>query len=195
VQGERPLAQDNRSLGRFILDGIAPSPRGLPQIEVTFDIDANGILNVKAKDKATGKEQSIRIEASSGLSPEDIEKMKRDAETHAAEDAKKKEAAEARNLAEQSVYTAEKSLKEHGEKITDEIKTSVQQKIDELKKVKDSTDAGAIKAATEALSTELSKIGEHISKQGGTNTPPQEGSQNGGETGADGNNVRDAETK
>ena len=178
VQGERPLAQDNRSLGRFILDGIAPSPRGLPQIEVTFDIDANGILNVKAKDKATGKEQSIRIEASSGLSSEDIEKMKRDAETHAAEDAKKKEAAEVRNLAEQSIYTAEKSLKEHGDKITDEVKTGVQQKIDDLKKVKDGADAAAIKSATEALATELSKIGEYLNKnpqsEPKTDTPPND---------------------
>lgn len=192
VQGERPLAQDNRSLGRFILDGIAPSPRGLPQIEVTFDIDANGILNVKAKDKATGKEQSIRIEASSGLSQEDIEKMKRDAETHAAEDAKKKEVAEARNLAEQSIYTAEKSLKEHGDKITDEIKAGVQQKIEDLKKVKDGADAAAIKSATEALAAELSKIGEHISKQSGGQTPSDNKTDEGG--GAEGN-VRDAETK
>lgn len=194
VQGERPLAQDNRSLGRFILDGIAPAQRGMPQIEVTFDIDANGILNVKAKDKATGKEQSIRIEASSGLSKDDIEKMKRDAETHAAEDAKKKDAAEARNLAEQMIYTAEKSLKDHGDKITDEIKTGVNQKIEDLKKVKDQGDATAIKSATEALSTELSKIGEHISKQNPQDSNPQpgnEGSENGGTEG----NVRDAETK
>lgn len=162
VQGERPLASDNRSLGRFILDGIPPAPRGVPQIEVTFDIDANGILNVKAKDKSSGKEQSIRIEASSGLKPEDIEKMKKDAEIHAAEDAKKKETAEARNLAEQMIHTAERSLREYGDKIPEEIKKGIDTKIEDLKKVKDSSDTVSIRSATEALSAEISKIGESI---------------------------------
>lgn len=186
VQGERPLASDNRSLGRFILDGIPPAPRGVPQVEVTFDIDANGILNVKAKDKSSGKEQSIRIEASSGLKPEDIEKMKKDAEIHAAEDAKKKEAAEVRNLAEQMIHTAEKSIKDYGDKISEEIKTGINTKIEDLKKVKDSTDVAAIKSATEALSAEISKIGESIknSSQSTENSPEQkpneatEGSEN-----------------
>ena len=127
VQGERPLAGDNRTLGRFILDGIPPAPRGMPQVEVSFDIDANGILSVKAKDKSSGKEQSIKIEGSSGLSKEEIEKMKKDAETHA-DDAKKKEMVEAKNLAEQLIYTTEKALKEAEGKISDEIKNGVEQK-------------------------------------------------------------------
>ena len=173
VQGERPLASDNRSLGRFILDGIAPAPRGMPQVEVTFDIDANGILNVKAKDKATGKEQSIRIEASSGLSSEEIERMKKDAEAHASEDAKKKELIEVHNLAEQIIYTAEKALKDTEGKITDEIKKGVEEKISELKNVKDKDDMGAIKTATETLSKEMQKIGEHMSKNP-TETPKEE---------------------
>ncbi len=165
VQGERPLAQDNRSLGRFILDGIPPAPRGVPQVEVTFDIDTNGILSVKAKDKSSGKEQSIKIEGSSGLSKEEIEKMQKDAELHAEEDAKKKEATEAKNFAEQMIYTAEKSLKDAEGKITDEIKNAVNTKIEDLKKVKDGTDTEAIKKATTDLSNEMQKIGEHMSKQ------------------------------
>lgn len=170
TQGERPMAADNKSLGRFVLDGIAPAPRGIPQIEVTFDVDSNGILSVKAKDKATGKEQSIRIEASSGLSQDDIEKMKKDAELHAEEDAKKKELVDAKNTAEMMIFSAEKALSEHGAAIPEEIKTGVQSKIDELKKVKEGTDKVALETATHALSTEMQKIGEHIAKQA-----PQEG--------------------
>jgi molecular chaperone DnaK len=162
VQGERPLATNNKSLGRFILEGIAPAPRGIPQVEVTFDVDANGILSVKAKDKATGKEQSIRIEASSGLSKEDIEKMKQDAEIHADEDAKKKELIDVRNTAEMTIFSAEKSLEEHKEKITEDIKTSVQAKITELKAVKDADDKSAIETKTHELSTEMQKIGEAV---------------------------------
>lgn len=162
VQGERALATDNKSLGRFILDGIPPAPRGVPQVEVSFDVDSNGVLKVTAKDKATGKEQSIRIEASSGLSTDDIERMKQDAEAHASEDEKKKQLVEARNLADQLVYTAEKSLKDHADKITDEIKTGIEGKITELKEVKDKDEVEKIKSATEALSTELSKIGEAL---------------------------------
>ncbi|OHB16654.1 MAG: molecular chaperone DnaK [Candidatus Zambryskibacteria bacterium RIFOXYD1_FULL_39_35] len=164
VQGERPLATDNRTLGRFILDGIPPSPRGVPQVEVTFDIDANGILNVKAKDKSSGKEQSIKIEGSSGLSKEEIERMQKDAEAHAADDLKKKETIEAKNLAEQLIYTTEKALKEAEGKITDEIKKGVEEKVSELKTVKDQDDLGAIKTATENLSKEIQKIGEYMSK-------------------------------
>lgn len=164
VQGERPLANDNRSLGRFILDGIPPAPRGVPQVEVTFDIDANGILNVKAKDKSSGKEQSIKIEGSSGLSKEEIERMQKEAEMHAGEDQKKKEAAEARNIAEQLIYTADKSLRDAEGKITDDIKSGVNTKIEELRKVKDGTDVEAIKKATEELSKEIQKIGEHMQK-------------------------------
>jgi molecular chaperone DnaK len=174
VQGERPMASDNKSLGRFILDGIAPSPRGLPQVEVTFDIDANGILNVKAKDKGTGKEQSIRIEASSGLSEEDIEKMKQSAEVHAEEDKKKKELIDGRNMAEQLVYMAEKSLKEHGEKLNDEVKNSVRESIDAVNKVREGDDVAALKSATESLSASVQKIGEHISKQGGQTAQGEE---------------------
>lgn len=174
VQGERPLASDNRTLGRFILDGIPPAPRGMPQVEVTFDIDANGILNVKAKDKSSGREQSIRIEGTSGLSKEEIEKMKKDAEAHAADDTKKKEAAEAKNLAEQLIYTTEKALKDAEGKISDDIRKGVQEKVDELKKVKDSSDISAIKTATENLSKEIQKIGEYMQKNPGSQ--PNQGS-------------------
>ncbi len=171
VQGERPMATDNKSLGQFVLDGIAPAPRGMPQVEVTFDVDANGILNVKAKDKATGKEQSIRIEASSGLTPEDIERMKKDADTHAEEDKKKKDLVDARNTADMNIFAAEKALTEHKDAITEEIKTAVEGKITELKAVKDGNDLEAIKTKTAELSTEMQKIGEHIAKQG-SQTPP-----------------------
>ncbi len=164
VQGERAMAGDNKSLGRFILDGIPPAPRGMPQIEVSFDVDANGILSVKAKDKTTGKEQSIRIEASSGLSKTDIERMQKDAEANASEDQKKKDLVDAKNLAEQLVYTAEKALKDNGASVSEEIKSSVQAKIDSLKKEKDSGTIESIKSATEALSTEMQKIGEAMQK-------------------------------
>ena len=122
LQGERPMAQDNKTLGRFILDGIPPAPRGLPQIEVSFDIDANGILNVSAKDKATGKTQSIKIEGSSGISKEEVERMKKDAEIHASEDKKKQETIEIKNTADALVYTCEKTLKDAGDKIKPEDK-------------------------------------------------------------------------
>jgi molecular chaperone DnaK len=164
VQGERGMVADNKSLGRFILDGIPPSPRGVPQIEVTFDIDANGILDVKAKDKVSGKEQSIKIEASSGLSDEEVEKMTRDAEIHADEDKKKKDLAEVKNLAEQLVYTAEKSLKDAGDKVSEDIKKNVEEKVEAVKKLKDSEDLEQIKQSTEALSVEMQKIGEAMSK-------------------------------
>ncbi|PIP51279.1 molecular chaperone DnaK, partial [Candidatus Berkelbacteria bacterium CG23_combo_of_CG06-09_8_20_14_all_33_15] len=158
LQGDRPMANDNRSLGRFILDGIPPSPRGIPQIEVTFDIDANGILNVKAIDKATNKEQSIRIEASSGLSEEEIEKMRKDAEAHAEEDKKKKELAETRNLAEQLIFTTEKVLKDAGDKVTPDEKRPVEDAVMKLKGVKDGDDLETIKKSTEELSTAVRKI-------------------------------------
>ncbi|MCX6703535.1 MAG: molecular chaperone DnaK [Candidatus Zambryskibacteria bacterium] len=164
TQGERAMAADNKSLGRFILDGIPPSPRGMPQVEVSFDVDANGILSVKAKDKATNKEQSIRIEARSGLSKEDIERMQKDAEAHATEDAKKRDVAEAKNIVEQLIYTSEKSLKDAGDKVSAELKTSVEEKVAELKTARDSGDVEQIKKATETLSTELSKVGEAMNK-------------------------------
>ena len=164
TQGERPMASDNKSLGRFILDGIPPAPRGMPQVEVIFDVDANGVLNVVAKDKSTGKEQKIRIEANSGLTPEDIERMKQEAESHAGEDLKKKELIESRNLADQLIYTAEKSLTEHKDAISAETKTGVEDKIKALREVKDKDDNEAIKTKTQELSTEMQKIGEEIQK-------------------------------
>jgi len=193
VQGERAMATDNKSLGQFILDGIPPAPRGLPQVEVTFDVDANGILNVKAKDKTTNKEQSIRIEASSGLTPEDIEKMKKDAEAHASDDEKKKQAVDVKNTAEQLTYTAEKALRDGGDKVPADIKTAVEVKIAELKKVKDGEDVEAIKNATNALSMELQKIGEAMAKENQAN--PQSTTDN-TQAGAGGEEkVRDAEFK
>ena len=164
VQGERPMAADNKSLGRFNLDGIPPAPRGMPQIEVSFDIDANGILSVKAKDKTTNKEQSIRIEASSGLSDAEVEKMRKDAEVNADTDKKKQELVEAQNGADQLVYAAEKALKEHGDKVSDDIKKGVQEKIDALKSARAGSDVSAIKTASEALSSEMSKIGPAVAK-------------------------------
>jgi molecular chaperone DnaK len=175
VQGERPMAGDNKSLGRFILDGIPPAPRGIPQVEVTFDVDANGILNVTAKDKASGKSQSIRIEASSGLKDEDIKKMQADAEAHAEEDKKKKENAEVKNTAEMMLYTAEKAVKDNDAKIPADVKESVNKKIAALKEVKDGNDGGAIKRATEELSSEMSKIGEAMSKASANPSPEGSG--------------------
>ena len=166
VQGERQMAADNKTLGRFVLDGIAPAPRGVPQIEVTFDIDANGILNVSAKDKATGKEQSIRIEASSGLTEEEIERMKKDAEAHAEEDKKKKELVEARNMADTLIFSTEKALKDAGDKITDDEKKPVEEKMNALKDVlkKDDATLEEIKKATEEFSTAAQTIGEKLMK-------------------------------
>ncbi len=188
VQGEREMSADNKTLGRFILDGIPPAPRGMPQVEVTFDIDANGILSVKAKDKTSGKEQSIRIEAQSSLSKEDIEKMKKEAEIHADEDKAKKEAVEAKNMADQMIYTAEKALKDAEGKITDDVKKGVEDKVAALKAVKEGTDKEAITKATGDLSTEMSKIGEAMSKA----TSPEAGATPNPE--ATDPNIRDAET-
>ncbi|MEK9174554.1 MAG: molecular chaperone DnaK [Patescibacteria group bacterium] len=165
LQGERPMATDNKTLGRFILDGIPPAPRGTPQIEVTFDIDANGILSVSAKDKATGKVQSIRIEGSSGLSKEEIERMKKEAEMHAAEDAKKKETSETKIMAETLIYSTEKTLRDLGDKVPADIKKEVDEKLDDLKKNKDSADASVLKSKTEALSQAIQKIGADLYKQ------------------------------
>jgi molecular chaperone DnaK len=177
VQGERAMASDNKSLGRFILDGIPPSQRGMPQIEVTFDVDANGILSVKAKDKATNKEQSIRIEARSSLSKEEIEKMQKDAEVHAQEDSRKKDLVEAKNIAEQLIYTAEKSLVDAGDKVPADLKSSIETKVANLKKAREGEDLEAIKSSTTTLSSELSKVGEAMSKAGqsGDQNPPKDG--------------------
>ncbi len=170
LQGERGMANDNRTLGRFILDGIPPAPRGVPQVEVMFDIDANGILSVKAKDKATNKEQSIRIEASSDLSKEEIEKMKQDAEAHAEEDKKKKEDLEIKNTADTLVYTAEKAMKDAGDKLDENVKKNIEEKIKELKDIKDKNDIAEIKSKTEVLSSEIQKIGAEMYKDAGPAT-------------------------
>ena len=181
LQGERPMSKDNKTLGRFMLEGIPAAPRGLPQIEVSFDIDANGILNVSAKDKATGKEQSIRIEASSGLTPEEIEKMKKDAEAHADEDKKKKEQIETKNTADQMIYTTEKTLKEAGDKVDKDKKKQIEDKVDELKKVKDSDNIEEIKQKTTDLSQAIQQIGAEMYKaaQQAQQQPPkkQEGDE------------------
>jgi len=190
VQGERSMASDNKSLGKFILDGIPPAPRGMPQVEVGFDVDANGILNVKAKDKTTGKEQSIRIEAKSGLTDADIKKMQADATAHEADDKKKKEEVEIKNIAEQMVYTAEKAIKDNGSKIPPEVVKGVEDKIADVKKAKEGNDMIAIKSATDSLSSEMQKIGEAMSKAQkenpqGQSEPKKEG----------GDNVKDADFK
>ncbi|MBY0473046.1 molecular chaperone DnaK [Patescibacteria group bacterium] len=179
-QGERAMAADNKSLGRFVLDGIPPAPRGMPQVEVTFDVDANGILSVKAKDKATNKEQSIRIEASSGLSDADIEKMRKDAEANADSDKQKAELVEAKNMAEQSVYSAKKALDDNKDKLPAELATSINEKIATVEAKKGGENAAEIKTAVEELSKELSKVYEAVQKTSGNNppageqTPPQE---------------------
>jgi molecular chaperone DnaK len=160
LQGERPLAKDNKSLGRFILDGIPPAPRGVPQIEVTFDIDANGILTVTAKDKATGKSQAIKITGSTGLTKEEIERMKEEAEKHAEDDRKEKERIEARNKADNMIYVAEKSLKEEGDKIEKSLKESIERKIKELKEILEKGSKEELEEKTKALSDELTKIGQ-----------------------------------
>lgn len=162
LQGERPMAKDNKTLGRFMLEGIPPAPRGMPQVEVTFDIDANGILNVSAFDKASNKKQSIRIEASTGLSKEEIERMKGDAEAHVAEDEKKRELIEARNVAESLIYTADKSLREYGEKVNPDIKKDIESAVEDLKKAKESEDVSAIKNASDSLSRRLQEIGKNM---------------------------------
>ena len=166
LQGERPMAADNKSLGRFILDGIPPAPRGVPQVEVTFDIDANGILHVKAKDKASGKEQSIKITGSTGLSKEEVEKMTKEAEMHAKEDEEKKAKIESRNHADALIFTAEKSIKDAGDKLDAAIKTEVEEKIAALKAILDSGSKEDLEAKTKELSDALQKIGEAAYKQG-----------------------------
>ncbi|TES95127.1 molecular chaperone DnaK, partial [Patescibacteria group bacterium] len=160
LQGERPMAADNKTLGRFMLDGIPPAPRGVPQIEVSFDIDANGILNVSAKDKATNKEQKITIQASSSLSEDEIEKMKKEAKENAEEDKKKKEKVEVKNNAEMLITSTEKVLKDAKDKVSDSDKKEIEEKIEALKKVKDSDDTEAIKKASEELSQAAQKIGQ-----------------------------------
>ncbi len=166
LQGERPMAADNKSLGRFILDGIPPAPRGMPQIEVTFDIDASGILHVKAQDKASGKVQSIKITGSTGLSKEEVEKMTKEAEAHAAEDEEKKNKVEARNQADSLIFTAEKSLKDAGDKLAADVKTEVEEKIKALKDILDSGSKEDLENKTRELSDSLQKIGQAAYQKG-----------------------------
>lgn len=178
LQGERPMASDNKTLGKFVLDGIPPAPRGVPQVEVTFDIDANGILNVKAKDKATGKEQHIMITASSGLSKEEIEKMKQDAAAHAEEDKRKRELIDLRNQAEQLIFTSEKTLKDAGDKVSVEDRKSIMDKIDDLKNALKGEDQDLIKKNHSALSEAIQKVGtamyqQSAQTQAGEQTNPQ----------------------
>jgi len=165
TQGEREMAVDNKSLGRFILDGIPPAPRGVPQIEVTFDIDSNGILNVTAKDKGTGKEQNIVIQGSSGLSEDEVEKMKKDAEEYADADKKKKESITVKNDAEQLIYSTEKTLKEHCDKVSAEKKTEIEDAMKELREVKDGDDIEKIKSGTDKLGNLVQAVGSEIYKQ------------------------------
>lgn len=185
LQGERPMANDNKTLGRFILDGLPTSSRGIPQIEVTFDIDANGILNVTAKDKATNKTQSVRIEASTQLSKDEVEKLKTEAVAHAEEDKNKKELSEAKNISEQTIYLAEKSLREAGDKIAADVKDAINKKIEALRQAQGGNDIEIIKSATSELSLELQKIGSAMygkEKEGGKEGEKGEKKEEGGQT-------------
>jgi len=189
LQGERPMATDNRTLGRFMLDGILPAPRGVPQIEVSFDIDANGIISVKAHDKGTGKEQKITITASSGLSKEEVERMQREAEAHAADDAKRREEVETRNAADTLAYTAEKTLREHKEKIPSDLNQEVESKVQAVRSALQGTDINAIRQAMQELNEAMQKVGAAIYQQqpppggeappGGEPPPGKEGVEEG----------------
>jgi molecular chaperone DnaK len=170
LQGEREFAKDNRSLGSFILDGIPPAPRGVPQIEVTFDIDANGIVNVSARDKGTNREQKITIVPSSGLSKDQIDRMVRDAESHAAEDKRRKEEVEERNLADSAAYRAEKSMADLGDKLTSEQRGELESKIADVRSALSTDDVARIKSAREALEQAFYKISEGLYRQQGTPT-------------------------
>jgi molecular chaperone DnaK len=187
LQGERPMASENKSLGRFILDGIVPAPRGMPQIDVTFDIDANGILNVSAKDKATGKEQRVVIQSSSGLSEAEIQRMVRDAEAHAAEDARRREEIEVRNQADSAHYQAEKILREQGASLPEQVRSDVAEKSAALKRAVDANDLEAMRSARAALQQALMAVGQaaygggdgHTGPNGSTGTPTPEGAVEG----------------
>jgi molecular chaperone DnaK len=181
VQGERPMATDNKLLGNFILDGIPPAPRGVPQIEVTFDIDADGILKVSAADKATGRSQHITITASSGLSKDEVEKMVKDAERNAAEDKRRREEVETRNAADAAIFTAEKAVREGGDKVPADVKASVEEKVAAVRKALDSKDTEAVKRATEALYQAVQGIGAAMYSSG-----PQAGPGAGGGPGPEG---------
>ena len=175
LQGERPMAADNRTLGKFMLDGILPAPRGVPQVEVTFDLDANGILNVRAQDKGTGKEQKITITASSGLSKDEVGKMQKEAEMHASEDQKRRDEIETKNTADTMVYQAEKTLRDNKDKIPAELNSEAETKIAAVKSVLQGADMAAIKSATQALNESMQKIGQAVYSK--TQTPPPGGQQ------------------
>jgi molecular chaperone DnaK len=190
VQGERAMAADNKSLGRFVLDGVPPAPRGMPQIEVSFDVDANGILNVTAKDKTSGKTQSIRIEASGGLSDADVEKMKQDADKYAEQDKAARELIEVKNLADQMIYSAEKALLDHKDAIPEDTAKGVQEHVAKLREVKEKGTKEEIQSATQNLSAEMQKIGQYMSHAGGQDTGDSgQQEQSGGE------NVTDIEAE
>jgi len=199
VQGERPMAADNKSLGKFNLDGLPPAPRGIPQIEVTFDIDANGILKVTASDKATGRSQHITITASSGLNDAEVERMRKEAETHAEEDLKRKEAIEARNHADNSAYTAEKLIRENGDKIPADAKTSLEEKVRSLREYMNGQDVDAIRRATEDLNQAIQQVGGSMYQQpgeaagGAPSGAPGGGPSSGGSAGPGGEDVVDGE--
>jgi len=184
LQGERPMATDNKSLGKFILDGIPPAPRGVPQVEVTFDIDANGIINVTALDKATSKSQNITITASSGLSDEEVEKMRKDAEAHADEDAQLKSMVEARNTADNAIYTAEKTVKDLGDKVSDENKKAIEEGVVDLRSKLESDDAAEITSSTEALMEHVQKLGAEA-YQAGDAAPSGDAEQSAGDNDED----------
>jgi molecular chaperone DnaK len=184
-QGEREMAADNKLLGQFDLVGIPPAPRGVPQIEVTFDIDANGIVNVSAKDKGTGKEQQIRIQASGGLSDADIEKMVKDAEQHASEDKKRREAAEARNHAEALIHSSEKSLKDFGDKVSADDRKAIEDAIADLKSAIEGNDSATIKAKTEALAEASMKLGQAMYEASQTDTAQTDAQADAGKAGED----------
>jgi molecular chaperone DnaK len=179
LQGERPMATDNRTLGRFVLDGILPSPRGVPQVEVTFDIDANGILSVSARDKATGREQKITITASSGLNKDEVERMRKEAEAHASDDLKRREEADTRNAADTLVYTAEKTQRDYKDKIPADLNKEIETKIAAVKSAMQGQDLNAIRSATQDLSTTMQKVGSAVYQQ----QPPPGGQQGGQQPG------------
>jgi molecular chaperone DnaK len=180
VQGERPMAADNKSLGKFILDGIPPAPRGIPQVEVTFDIDANGIINVSARDKATGREQRITITASSGLSEAEIQRMVKEAQAHAAEDEKKKQQVETKNQAESAIFTAEKFLRDFNDRLPEDAKKRTQELIDDVRKAESSEDSEQVQAATTALMNHVQTLGGKLYDEGAQPGQPEQPQPNGG---------------
>jgi len=189
LQGERQFARDNKTIGKFQLTDIPPAPRGVPQIEVTFDIDANGILNVSAKDKATGREQKVVITGATGLKKEEVDRLVREAEAHAAEDAKKRDVVEANNQADSVVFTAEKMLREHGDKIPEAAKKQTEEKIAAVNNARSSENVDQIKSTTEALAQHIQQLGGAMYQQ-----PPTDGAAAGGASGTGkGEDVVDAE--